>query len=148
MTNLIPFIHRRKGGLANRQDYLYNMLDDFFNEGMIGENEFLKDSFALDVEREEGQYVVSAELPGVKKDEISLDFHDGNLIISVVTEEEKSEEDKNYIYRERQHKSASRSVYLHDGVGEGIKAKLDDGVLKITVPRVKQVEDKKVIEIE
>lgn len=147
MANLIP-IRRHGGGLtATGFEDFYNMLDDFFTEPFSsGRRGF--DAFKLDVQQMDDVYLIEAELPGAKKDEISVDLADGTLRIALNREESKDEQSKNYIHKERRSISASRSIYLRDADAEGISAKLDGGILKISVPRQKQPDHTRRIEIE
>ncbi|MFY9285376.1 MAG: Hsp20 family protein, partial [Tissierellaceae bacterium] len=70
------------------------------------------------------------------------------VTISVDRKEEISEEKDNYIHRERRHSSMCRSVYLADAEDEGIKANLDNGILKISVPKKDSGRKARRIEIE
>jgi HSP20 family protein len=58
------------------------------------------------------------------------------------------EKDKNYIHKERRYSSMSRNIFLADSAAEGIKAKLDDGVLIIRVPKKEKPDSSVNIEIE
>jgi HSP20 family protein len=121
------------------------MLDDFFTENWLPSRNLLKDSFKIDVEENEQVFLIHAEVPGISKDEISLDINDGRLTISVNRIEDVNEEKKNYIHRERRTTSMSRSVYLADSAIEDIGAKLENGVLTVTVPKkVKQSNSRKI----
>lgn len=145
---LIPFNRRKKHDVTVKDDF-FNMVDDFFTDNFLSRGNFANDTFKLDVEEKEKEYIVCAEFPGAKKEEIYLDFSDGRLLIGIEKNEEIEEKDKNYVHKERRHSSMSRSVYLADGLSDGIKAKLDDGLLKVTVPKQKQKpKDTKKIEIE
>ena len=93
------------------------------------------DTFKLDVQENEKEYLVEAELPGVDKDEISLSLVEGRLQISINKEERVEEDNKNYIHRERRYSSMCRNIYLADSDSENIKAKLDNGLLTITIPK-------------
>lgn len=75
-------------------------------------------------------------------------MNDGRLTIFVKREEAINEEKKNYIHKERRYCSMSRGIYLVDAQSEGIKAKLDNGVLSITVPKQDKTQNKSRIEIE
>ena len=92
--------------------------------------------------------MVEAELPGIKREEIYVDFIEGQLIISVKKEDKIDEEKKNYIHKERRSSSMRRSLYLDDAKAEGIKAKLDNGILYITVPKEEKAEPTHKIPIE
>jgi HSP20 family protein len=124
------------------------MLDDFFTENWLPSRNLLKDSFKIDVEENEQVFLIHAEMPGVSKDEINLDINDGRLTISVNRIEDVNEEKKNYIHRERRTTSMSRSVYLADATIEDIGAKLENGVLTVTVPKKAKQSNSRKIEIE
>ena len=150
MAGLVPFNRRDRGLTRTGLGDFYGMLDDFFSDDfMMPRRSLARDNFKLDVQDKEKEYLIEAELPGVKKEEITLEMHDGQLIIGIKREEKVDEENKNYIHKERRYCSMSRSVYLADADSENIKAKLDGGVLEITVPKLeKSVKEKNRIEIE
>jgi HSP20 family protein len=145
MANLVPF-GRGRGLSAGFEDF-YNMMDDFFNDPWFGGRR-AREGFKLDIQRTDKEYLVEAELPGVRTDEISLYLREGTLTIAVNREENRNEENKNYIHRERRVSSMSRSVYLGDVDPDGVTAKLDNGVLKISVPSKAPVEKSRRIEIQ
>ena len=94
------------------------------------------------------------ELPGVKKENVTVELKDGALEIKVVSEVNNDEKDSKgkYLRRERFYGSCSRSFYVGEDVKqEDIKAKFDNGVLTITVPKIVEqpkVEQKQLINIE
>jgi len=145
MAGLVPF-NRNKFGLRTTgfEDF-YNMLDDFFSDTWSPRN---IGGFKIDVRENEKEYKIDAELPGVGKEEINLEMNDGHLLIKVDHEENKNEEKENYIHKERRFSSMQRSVYLAAAKGDGIGARLEDGVLKITVPKEEKKENLRRIEIE
>ena len=151
MAGLIPF-NRKNNNLARAgtgfEDF-YNVLDDFFNDGfMPSSRNLLKDSFKLDIEEKETEYLISAEMPGVKKDEINLSIEEENLCISVNRSEESSKEEKNFIHRERRSSSMSRRVRLAGAKLDEIKAKLDEGILTVTIPKATKESSSRKIDIE
>lgn len=89
----------------------------------------------MDVTEDDKNYYIAAELPGVSKEEINLSMNDGRLLISVKRDERIEDEKKNYIHRERRCCSMSRNIYLADADQANVKAKLENGVLNITVPK-------------
>jgi HSP20 family protein len=151
MAGLIPF-NRRNSNLARAgtgfEDF-YNMIDDFFNDGLMpaGRN-LLRDSFKLDIVEKDGEYLIEAEMPGVKKEEIDLNIDGDNLCISVNRTEEVNNDGKNFIHRERRASSMSRRVRLAGANLGEIKAKLDDGVLTVTVPKDIKTSSSRKIDIE
>jgi len=106
-----------------------------------------------DVKEKEGSYEVAVDLPGFKKEEISADLKNGYLTIRAEKGLDKDEDDKNgnFIRRERYYGSCSRSFYVGSGVREeDIKAKFEDGLLKLSIPKKdeKAIESPKRIAIE
>jgi len=144
MAGLVPFNRNRN----LRTNGFYNMLDDFFNDTWLPTRSLVSDTFKVDVVESEKEYAVEAELPGVKKEEVGLAFNDGRLAISVKREENTEEKDKNYIHRERRYSSMQRSIYMADAAGDGITAKLEDGVLHVKVPKADKKDTGRTIEIE
>jgi HSP20 family protein len=150
MTGLIPF-NRRNADLARTGAGLgdfYNMLDDFFSDNWLPSRNLLKDTFKIDIEEADGEYRIDAELPGINKDEINLAIEDDSLNISVNREERADKEEKNYIHRERRFTSMSRRVRLANANLDAIKAKLEDGVLSITIPKAEKAASSRQIDIE
>lgn len=150
MAGLVPF-NQRRSNLALRPrgfDDFTNMLDDFFSDSWLSGRSLMRDTFKLDVEELEDHYKIDAELPGVKKEEVSLDMNEGKLTIAIRREEKTEEEKKNYVHQERRFCAMQRTIYLGNASEEDIKAKLEDGVLSITVPKAKKVETSRRIEIE
>lgn len=146
MANMVPYGRGRGLSTTGFEDF-YNMLDDFFTDPWFSGRR-VREGFKLDVQKNDKEFLIEAELPGVKKEDISLDVRDGTLLISVNREENKNEESKNYIHRERRVTSMSRSVYLGDADAEKIRAKLDNGVLKVEVPIKAPDDNTRRIEIE
>ena len=132
--------------------------DDWMNFGFPEVDKALYGKHAgnvmkTDVKETETGYEVDIDLPGFKKDEINAKLDNGYLTISAAKGLDKDEQDKNgkYIRRERYAGSMSRSFYVGEGVTEeDIKAKYEDGILRLVVPKedAKAVENKKYIAIE
>ena len=106
-----------------------------------------------DVKETDTGYEVDIDLPGFKKDEINAQLDIGYLTISAAKGLDKDEKDKKgkYIRKERYAGAMSRSFYVGEGVTqEDIKAKYEDGILRLSVPKkeAKAVENKKYIAIE
>ena len=106
-----------------------------------------------DVKETDTGYEVDIDLPGFKKDEINAQLDNGYLTISAAKGLDKDEKDKKgkYIRKERYVGAMSRSFYVGEGITqEDIKAKYEDGILRLSVPKkeAKAVENKKYIAIE
>ena len=148
MTGLIPFNRKRSDLMNVGFGDFQNMLDDFFSDAWPSRRSLAADTFKIDVQDNENEYMIEAEMPGIQKTDIKLSLDDGKLNISVVKEESKEEEEKNYIHRERRCCSMSRNIFLADADAEGIKAKLEDGILRVSVPKKTQGDVSQMIEIE
>ena len=113
-----------------------------------------KNVMKTDVKETDNSYEVDIDLPGFKKDEIEAKLENGYLTISAakgLDKEEKDEKDGKYIRKERYSGAMSRSFYVGDELKqEDIKAKYQDGILKLSVPKKEQkkVETTKHIAIE
>ena len=106
-----------------------------------------------DVREVEGGYEVDMDLPGFKKDEITLELENGTLTINARKSLEKNDDDKKgrMLRQERYAGSMSRSFYVGEYVtDEDIKARFEDGVLRLTIPKkdAPAAEPKKTICIE
>ncbi|MDY9921015.1 MAG: Hsp20/alpha crystallin family protein [Synergistota bacterium] len=139
MVGLVPF-NRRSRDLATKtgMEDFYNVLDDFFSSDWPMRRTLAYDTFKVDVQDSGNEYLIEAEMPGLSKEDIKLGLDDGKLTISVTKNESTEEKDKNYIHRERRSVSMSRTIHLTDADASGIKAKLRDGLLKITVPKAEK----------
>ena len=106
-----------------------------------------------DIREHDRGYELDVDLPGFKKDEITIDLDNGYLTISAAKGLDKDEQDKKgkYIRRERYAGAMQRSFYVGDAVTEeDVKAKFEDGILRLSIPKkdAKAVETKKTIAIE
>ncbi|MBR4341559.1 MAG: Hsp20/alpha crystallin family protein [Lachnospiraceae bacterium] len=106
-----------------------------------------------DVKEHEDKFEVDIDLPGFKKDEIQLELQNGYLSISASKGVDKEEKDKKgkLIRQERYSGAMQRSFYVGKGVTEeDIKAKFEDGVLKLDIPKkdAPKIPEKKTIMIE
>lgn len=91
----------------------------------------------VDIEDKGNEYVLTTDLPGVAKEDISLTYDDDVLTLSARHEETKDEQDdqKNYIYKERSSSSFCRSFPVSGRRKDGIQASFADGVLTVTLPK-------------
>ena len=152
MFGLVPFAARKD--LARREDP-FTQIFDVFNEPFFhsGLAPFASDwgaqSFRVDVKDTGEAYELTAELPGMKKEDVSLSYENSYLTIEAKKEEQKDEKDEggNYIRRERSTGSMSRSFYI-DGIDESkVGAEFTDGVLKVELPKQTKADVARQIEI-
>ena len=122
-----------------------SFLDDFFGyperTSAAPKQTQMNGFMQADVAESEDAYTVEMNLPGVKKENVKIELKDGYLIVNASTKSETTEEDKKtkYIRKERYSGSGSRTFYVgKDLTQEDIKAKFEDGVLKLTVPKIEK----------
>lgn len=143
MAGLIPFNKKNDNAISPTPLRPFDMIDDFFGEAFSNLPSFKRDltsgSFKVDVSETENEYLIEAELPDVKKESINLNLNEDKLTISVEKREkfDAESEDRSYIHRERRYSSMQRSMYLAnaDSDPEKVHAKLEHGLLKVTVPK-------------
>ncbi|MBI3743626.1 MAG: Hsp20/alpha crystallin family protein [Chloroflexi bacterium] len=98
----------------------------------------------IDVFEREGQLVVHADVPGIKREDINVEVDGDMLIIRGSRAEAKKVEKKNYFLSERSSGEFYRSFPLPEGVeAKDIKATLNDGVLEVAMPNPKPQTSKK-----
>ena len=92
--------------------------------------------FKTDIQDKGDHYLLEADLPGVKKEDIQVDIDSNYLTISAARQTEKDEKDKagNYVRRERSYGTYSRSFDISGIDCANIKAGYKDGVLTLTLP--------------
>lgn len=146
MFGLTPF-NRSAVRRTDENDRFSSLFDDFFSDDFFPIRSLQRDTFKLDVKEEGNSFIIEADMPGLKKEEILLNYQDGYLSIIVEREEKKDDEQKNYVHRERRYTSMKRSINLGDLEMDQIEANLKDGILTIKAPKASVVENKKKIEI-
>ncbi|KIJ15124.1 hypothetical protein PAXINDRAFT_169305 [Paxillus involutus ATCC 200175] len=77
------------------------------------------------------------ELPGMKSEDVTIDIHQGRLTVSGETTSSHAQEEGGYAVRERHYGKFSRTLQLPIGTKpDDVNAKMDDGVLRVTFPKV------------
>ncbi len=94
--------------------------------------------FKMDVEDAGDKYVVSAHVPGVKRDQVDVELNEGRLSITVDKKDSDEEKAKNYLQKETGEYTCTRGVFLKDAATTGLSAKLADGILTVNVPKQDQ----------
>ncbi|MEX0607797.1 MAG: Hsp20/alpha crystallin family protein [Balneolaceae bacterium] len=115
-----------------------DLIDEFFNDSM----NYRRDNFmpSVDISETETEFQISAELPGMKKEDIKIDLEGGRLVISGERKLENEKDGKNFHRVESRYGQFSRAFYLPDSIDEdSINATYKDGMLNITI---KKSEDK------
>ena len=137
-----------------------NLFDDIFDGDFFrpaaGSNRYSNANTAVmktDVRENQDSFDIDIDLPGYKKDDVKAELKDGYMTISASTKSDEGEKDENgkYIRRERYYGSCSRSFYVGEDITEeDIKAKFEDGTLKLSIPKkaAQEIEADKYISIE
>ena len=128
MFGLIPYTNA-----MTRRNYMSDFTNDFFRN--FFENG-TPAGFRVDVKDEGDRYLMDAELPGVRKEDVKVTIENGVLTISANTNHESEQKNGNYVYRERRTGSMQRAFSL-EGVNEdNISGEYKDGVLRLTLPKL------------
>ncbi len=137
------------GDLEKRFERMERIFEDFFGRPFGFPLPSLRSwaagevSPSVDIFEEGNDIVVKAELPGMKKEELEVNFTDGDLIISGEKKQEEKVEKKNYYRMERSYGSFTRSFRLPaDAEGEKAVATFKDGILEIRVPKTEEAKKK------
>lgn len=142
MTELTKKRRNGNGGLfpSLRNDFLTNR---FFTPRLFDfDDEFFTRNVApplANINETNKEYQLDLSVPGMKRDDFKVDVDNGIITVSSEKEEEKNEEDKNYSRREFSYSKFSRSFSLPENADENnINAKYDNGILKVTIPKVQE----------
>ena len=126
------YLTRRNGGNDNFMDVWSDPFEDFFKPFFYGGVKAA--DMRTDIKETEKGYEMQVDLPGFDKQDIKVTLKDGYLTVNA-QKEEKEEDKHNYLRRER-HCSCSRSYYVGESIREeDVKAKYDNGILSIVVPK-------------
>ncbi len=144
MFEMVPFKKRKEDAFSQ----LARSFNDIFDDEWLTPFRTLTTSFKADIRETDQAYLVEAELPGFKKEEIEIDYAHPYLTIKAVHNEEANEENDGHqvIRRERRYGEYVRRFYVQDIEEEGIRAALKDGILSLEIPKSKRA-DRKRIEI-
>ncbi len=128
MFELMPFGYHRVSAYNPFRDF-EEMSRSFWDNNNVS-------AFRTDITEKDGKYVLEADLPGFKKEDISVDIDKDCLTITAEHKsEEKEENADSYIRRERYYGSYTRSFNVKGIDTEAITAAYNDGVLTLTMPK-------------
>jgi HSP20 family protein len=120
-------------------------IDRFFESPVARTSEFLGWTPAFDVYEEKDGYVVKAELPGMKKEDINVSIEDGELVISGERKSETKGEGAEVYRAERYFGKFQRTVSLPATVStKDVRAEYKDGVLTVTLPKSEEAKPKQI----
>lgn len=119
--------------------------DNFFDNdfGLVGRNA-AHNIPAVNIQENEKEYHLELAVPGLKKEDIKVQFDNGLLSIFAEQKHEEESKENNYTRREFSYQSFKRSFRLPEIVNEeGIDAKYEDGVLKVLIPKKEEAQPKR-----
>lgn len=124
-------------------------LDDFFDD-FVGHDSRPTphhNPMKCDVYELNNIYNIEVDLPGFDKENIKIETKDGYITITAEKKEVK-DENKKYYHHERRYGRVERTFYLGDIDAEKVKAKMENGILKIEIPKIVEKESKRIINID
>lgn len=126
---------------------LFNLVDDLFNRDNFSLN--TATSMKVDITENDTAFILKADLPGVQKEDIQVNFKDGLLNIEVESKKEHQSNDGEKIWRmERSFSKKVRSFNFDKKINEdNIKATYENGVLTLDLPKKDSQEIKKLIHV-
>lgn len=127
----------------------FDLFEDVFKDPFFkGENKLMK----TDIKENESSYIIDIEMPGFEKENIKIEVEDGYLNVLASINEDKDNNEGEYLRKERYYGECSRSFYVGDNVEvEDVKANYKNGILKLTVPKKeikKEIPEKKYVQID
>ncbi|HDQ26146.1 MAG TPA: Hsp20/alpha crystallin family protein [bacterium] len=122
---------------------------DFFDEFFSADHALAKGTLApaVDIVEEKDKYVVTADVPGLKQEDIKVEIDDSVLSISGERKSERDEKDESgkYRYIERSYGAFERRLILpKDTDAEKVKAKYENGVLRLEIPKTESKKPKEI----
>ena len=158
MFGLVPFTFNHPANKEeNKIPSIFDIFDEPFFQNTFSPISSAVKSFSVDVKDTGDNYELTAELPGVKKENISLSYDKDYLTIkATVNKEEKPAEqaetkdkvDEKYLRRERYYGEMQRSFYINDIDSANIKAAYKDGILTVTLPKATKKETATTINVD
>lgn len=131
-------------------DDIFKQMENVFNKFQEKGTDFaseLKPNFPVDIAEENGEFSITADLPGVDKEEINITADEESVEISAESSAEVEEENEKYYRKERSTRRFNRRVNFPSKVDPAtVEAEYEDGVLTITAE--KEEEDSREIDIE
>ncbi len=149
MFGMIPY--GRKNVVVNRNSDLWGMerfFDNFFRDTASPSAQWFSNQIRTDIKETDKEYILEAEIPGAKKEDIFLELKDDVLTFGLDEKVEQEEERDGYICRERRSGTMRRSFRVDHVAEADVKASYENGLLKIVLPKAEIVDTTRKIEIE
>ena len=134
-------------GFADLQRDLDRLFEDLVSPASSGGKSWSDSSFVprAEVHEDEGHYLMSFDLPGIKRDDIRIDVVDGQLTVSGERRHETESRKEGRFFTEREYGRFQRAFTLPPGVNaDKVEASYEDGVLRIAVPKAESARPKQI----
>jgi HSP20 family protein len=135
---MLPTADRFPGMIGQMEKEMRDLMEGFWGTdgGQLATTSFVPN---VDVVEGEKEFTVTVDLPGLKPEEVQVEFKEGSLWITGERKEEKEEKGKTYHRIERSYGEFRRVLPLPVAVKEGeIEAKFTDGMLKVSLPKAEE----------
>lgn len=137
--NYLTLNNRNWSPLSELRREMDKLFDDFWATPTLNRNLQEMDaqwSPACDVEEADNHYMISLEMAGVPKDQVKVEFHDNQIVISGERRHETKKKENGEWYSERKYGKFQRSFSLPAGIDtEKVEANYQDGVLRVYIPK-------------
>ena len=133
--------------MSSLQERMNRLMADFRTRSPFGEEEMAQGAWipAVDIYETKESIVLNVELPGVTKEDISLEVKDSTLTIKGEKRLEKDVKEENFHRMERTYGSFTRAFTLPSTVQQDrVKAKFRDGILEIMIPKAEEAKPKQI----
>lgn len=165
-TNITPATSGTPLVKTHEQTGLARGIDDIFSEFRRSFDDLMKPFFPLTTEIEQWtklptryaqvdlvdngeSYTVTAELPGFNKEQVDVQINKDGVAIKAEYKEEKEEEQKNYLYRERAYSTMQRFIAFPEEVTpEKAEGTMKDGILELKIPKKEPKPEEKLHKVE
>ena len=134
------------GRALSLRQVMDRMLEDAFIMPRAGGTQAVAEStMSMDMYEQGDNYVVEAQLPGIKPEDIQVNIEQGTLTIRAETKTEQERRERNYLIREHRAGRFSRSVRLPESVdADACQARYENGVLRLTIPKAEQAKPRRI----
>ncbi len=143
MTSLIRFSPTTD--MRRLQREFESLFENFFPTRTAEDGESAVWAPRVDLSETDEAYFIHLDLPGLKKDEVEINFHEGTLSVSGERQAESTEENRKFVRVERSYGRFYRAFTLPQAVNEKkIEATFEDGVLNVRVPKAEEVKPRRI----
>ncbi|MCT4632947.1 MAG: Hsp20 family protein [Firmicutes bacterium] len=134
-------LKRSNGDKSKKEDFFSDVFDTFFKDEIctsMGKYESSLKTFSVDVMEFEDKYIIEADLPGFLKENVEIEYENNYLTIKASKEDKYQDSEMNFIRRERKNGVFRRSFLVENIDVEHVEAVFKNGVLMISVKKLRE----------